>query len=274
MRLSLPVCAAAVALLACCPVVAGQTAESWFPVAPTLAEVEKLPAETRLRQQTALKSVWLERLIRARDEQHRVTRENVAASVLQAQQQGAPAAFVSMLRRLAAGNLPARQRHVLETAVQDLLGAYAVDAREMRFFVEGVPLTSEQLRDAVAWLPLEDLFNMPPSAEKAPASVEEAAGYYAEMVAARRALYVALRGVNDRASADAAAEALLPALRRYTAAVSLLMLTPEKHLRSVVGPRGLATVLQVEDGSRERSRLMEHEWYGSHRLQVIDILIH
>ncbi len=249
-----------------------QGGDGGLPRPPTPAEVAEVPAETRLRQQSALKAVWLERLIRARGERHRVSRENAAAAVLQAQSLGAPAAFVAMLRRQAVGNLSPRERHVLDSSQLALLSAYGVDAREMRFFVEGSTLSVEQLRDVVAWLPLEALFNAFPAEEAITA--EAASRAYGEFLAVRRELAAALQPVSDLASADAAAASLLPALQRYHAALRVLLQTPPAVRAAALAPHAREEAAVNAAADSALSRLRENGWFGSYRLETLVELLH
>ncbi len=250
-----------------------QGREGGLPRPPTAAEVAGMPAEVRLRQQVALKAVWLERLIRAREERHRVSRENAAASVQQAQRLGAPAGFVSMLRLQAQGNLSPRERYELEAAQQAMLAAYGVDAREMRFYVEGSELTAEQLREVAAWLPLQAFFNQLPTEAEAPADEQAVASCYADFLAAHRELAAALAQVSDRSSADAAAEALLPTLERYHSALRQLQVVPPA-LRAEAQRLHARDAESVAAATRkERARLQENAWYGSSRLQSLNELL-
>ncbi len=245
-----------------------------LPLPPSPAEVAALDAPTRMREQAALKAVWLERLIRAREERHRISRENLSHSALQAKQLGAPAVFVDLLRRQAAGGLPARQRHLLETAQQSVLSAYEVDDRELRYFVESCGLTAEQLRDVVAWLPLPTLFEAPIPAENAPVSPHDIGKNYVEFLAARRDIAAIWRGVTDLASADAAADALLPVLARHLSASRPLMAVPEAQRTAILAPYARFASPVMSACARERERLQEKSWYGSHRLQAVDYLLH
>ncbi len=265
--------AALAAWLACSPAVAQEGAGPSAQPEPE-PEGAALPVELRAQQQLALKTVWLERLIRAREERHRVTRENLSHCTVLALRLGAPAEFVNMLRRQAAGNLPARERHALESALQDLLAAYGVDARELRFFVEGSHLSAAQLRDVAGWLPLEGMFNIVDPAAEAPSSEEDVAAHYCELLAALRDVAVAWRGVVDLASANAAADALRPVLLRHQVALRPLLLAPPDMRAAAIAPYAADAAPVNEACNRERDRLQEHAWYGSHRLQLLDDLLH
>ncbi len=248
--------------------------EAGVPLPPAPAEVAALSFPTRLQEQSALKAVWLERLIRAREERNRVSRENLSHCMMAAQRLGAPAAFVEMLRRQAAGALPNRERYLLERAQQELLSAYGVDARELRFFVEGCGLSATQLREVALWLPLPALFNvLPPAGEEL--SSRSLAMNYVEMMAARRDLAAVWRSATDAASAAAAAEASLPLLLRCLSALRVLQSVPdEAQLSGAVAPyAGIAAVVD-EAYTRERDRLRRNAWFGSPRLQVLDYLLH
>ncbi len=245
-----------------------------LPMPPSPAEVAELPASTRMQEQAALKSVWMERLIRAREERNRVSRESLSRSVVLARKAGAPAAFVDLLRRQSAGMLPAQERYLLDSAQQTLLASYGVDAREMRFFVEASELSPEQLRDVAAWLPLPALFNAPAEGGQPPASPRELGANFVEYLAVRRDLGAVWQGVRDRESADAAADALLSALVRHVSAMRPLMAVPEEQRATALAPYAKFASVVNAASVRERARLQEHGWYGSHRLQALDYLLH
>ncbi len=245
-----------------------------LPLPPSPAEVAHLTAPARMQEQAAMKAVWLERLIRAREERHRITRENLAHSALQAQKLGAPSVFVDLLRRQAAGGMPARQRHLLETAQQAMFTAYEVDSRELRYFVESCGLSAEQLRDVAAWLPLPALFETPLPASAAPVSPHDIGKNYVEFLAVRRDIAAIWKGVTDLATADAAADALLPVLVRHLSASRPLMAVSEEQRRAVLAPYARFASPVMSACSRERKRLQEQAWYGSHRLQAVDYLLH
>ncbi len=260
-----------VALLVLSPAMAQKEAGA-LPEAPTAVEVAELSPELRLQQQVALKAVWLERLIRAREERNRVTRENLSRCALLAQKEGAPASFVKMLRTQASGALSYRERHQLDMAQQDLLAAYGVDAREMRFFVEGAELSNEQLRDVAAWLPLASLFNLPATAEEAASA--DLGQSYASLLAGLRELAAVWEGVTDTASADAAADALLPVLERHLTALRPLLVVSDAQRDAAIAPYAAEAAMVNEVCNRARARMLEHAWFGSLRLQVLDYLFH
>ncbi len=249
--------------------------EAGVPLPPAPAEVEARSFLTRLQEQSALKAVWLERLIRAREERNRVSRENLSRCAMLARRLGAPAVFAEMLRRQAAGALPNRERYLLERAQQEFLSAYGVDARELRFFVEGCGLSPAQLREVAAWLPLPALFNELPAAAGEELSSRSLAMNYVELMAARRDLAAVWRSATDAASAEAAAEASLPLLARCLSAMRVLQSVPDEvPLSSAVAPYAGIAALVDEAYARERDRLRRNAWFGSPRLQVLEYFLH
>ncbi len=243
-----------------------------MPLPPSPAEVVALPPLRRLQEQSALKAVWLERLTGALAERNRVSRENLSRSLRLAEKLGAPAAFVELLRRQAAGGLTSRERYVLDSAQQALLAAYGVSELDLRFYVEGCGLAPEALREVSAWLPLPALFNVPASTADSPVSARELGADYVELLAVRRDLAAVWRGVSDRASADAAAEVLLPALARYHSALRSLLTVPEPRLSSAIAPYARYAAPVNAAFARERARLLEQGWFDSPRLQALDYL--
>ncbi len=244
-----------------------------LPLPPSPAEVAALSAPRRMQVQAVLKSIWLERLIRAREERNRVTRENLAACARMAAQLGAPEVFTDSFRRLSAGDLPARERYLLGDSQQRVLEAYGVDARELRYFVEASGLSPEQLREVVAWLPLPGLFDVAPGAQVL--SPREVGEHYVALLAVRRDLAAVWKGVHDRESADAAAEALLPVLLRHLSAMRPLMAVPmEARAPELLAPYMRFAAPVNAACARERARLQEVGFYGSARLQALDYLLH
>ncbi len=273
MRSFLPVRALGLALL----VLAPATAQEAAAVQPPALATEVLPApsaELRRQHQLALKTVWLERLIRAREERHRITRENMSQSLLLAQKMGAPAAFVDSFRRLVAGNASPSERHELELAQQDMLAACGVDARELRFFVEGCGLTPAQLREVAAWLPLHALFNRTQALESPPASAEEVQLCLQDWLSSLRELTRILPTVVDTATADAAAEVLLPPLERFHSAMLALLAVPEDLRVAALAPHAAELAELSAADTRERTRLQEAAFFDSPRLLVLDYLFH
>ncbi len=271
MRLNLPARVALVALLLSFPAM-GQGEAAAVPHPPSAEVLAQLEPARLEKEQVALKEVWLSRLICAREERNRITRENVADSALLALKLGAPEGFAASLRRVAVGNLSPRERYEQENCQQAFLDAYGVDAREMRFFVEACGLTPAELREVVAWLPLASLFNLP-SVPAEELSVERLRSDFVATLAAHRDAAQLLRPVVDRASADAAAEALLPVLLRAQAALPSLVCASEELRRPALAPlSGVATL--VEDAfARECERVKQAQWYGSARLQALDYLL-
>ncbi len=244
-----------------------------LPLPPTPAEVAALPVSQRLHEQLALKKVWLQRLIRAREERNRVSRENMAQSALLAHKLGTPAAFADMLSLQASGKLSPRARHLVDDALQSTLAAYGVDARELRYFVEACDLSPEQLRDVVAWLPLPTLFNSMPAVGSSVTSARLSSDFAAEL-AARQEVTVAFRSIHDRASADAAAAALLPALACHMSALPTLLAASNAQRVTVLAPYARYASPVESEWMHERERVQGHVFYGSHRLQALDYFLH
>ncbi len=249
--------------------------DAQLPLPPSPADVAALSARQRLQEETAIKTVWMERLIRAREQRNRITPENIARVAGLAQAMGAPDAFTEALRRQVAGDVSAVERHLLELALQWVLESYGVNAREMRFFVEGCGLTPAQLREVVAWLPLAALFRLPAAKGQGRAALASSQGaeYVASLVALRDSTQV-LRSVSDRETADAAAEALLPILLCSLSARESLMAAPPHEREELEAPYAPFARPVNEAAARERSRLEKQRWFGSPRLQALDYLLH
>ncbi len=241
---------------------------------PSAAEVASLPVLQRRQEQEALKAAWLERLIRAREQRNRITPENLAAASLKAQRLGAPAPFVDSLRRQSEQGLSPTERHLQERFQQEMMNAYRVDAREMRFFVEGCGLNPAQLREVADWLPLPALFNSVGLSAGERVSAARLGADYVAYLAVCRDVAPILRSVNDRASADAAADAMLPLLLQFLTTRDSLLGAPEAFRRSVLAPYARFAAPVEEARRREQLRVMQQSWYGSSRLQAVNCLLH
>ncbi len=240
-----------------------------MPLPPSPAEVAAMPAVRRLQEQVALKKVWLERLIRAQEERNRVTPENHARAALMARRHGAPAEFVEAMERQAAGAMPPRLRYVTEASVQEMLASYGVDELAIRLFVEGAALPPAQLREVAARLPLPALFNLPdPGLDSL--SPQTLSQRYVEFLALRRDVAAAWRGVVDYATAEAAAETLLPLLARYMAVMEVMLAASEEARATALAPYARYAFPVNEACAREGARLREKKWFGSARLQALD----
>ncbi len=243
-----------------------------LPLPPSPAEVAALPAAERLRHQAALKQVLLRRMARALGEHSRVTRENHAEAAALAKKLGAPGVFEALLRSQTAG-LPLRDRYLAEQAESCLLAAYGVDARELRFFVEGCGLSAQQLKELASWLPLPTLFNLLPPQQVGLVSTAQRHQDYLAEVWVRRDLAAIAKEIHDRKSADTAADAMLPALLRHVSALPGLLSGPPPPA-SVLTLYGLHARAAYEQWVLERTRLVEQKFFGSPRLQALDYLLH
>ncbi len=251
-----------------------EIAAAGLPLPPTPAEVAALPPAVRLRHQAALKAALLHRATRALGERHRITRENRLATAALACTLGAPAAFVQLLDARQSAD-SARTRQLAELAEDELCTAYGVDSREIRFFVEGSCLSAAELHELRSWLPLPALFNLLPAEGSGKGlSAARLRADYVEELSLRRELAALAAPIRDRATADAAAEAMLPLLLRHTTTRPSLMAAPPALAEAVIAPLSPYAAPVGRLWERERTRLIDNDFFGSPKLRALDYLLH
>lgn len=250
-------------------------AEQGAPLPPTPLQVRALPPLLFAQQQAAVKETLLLRwcLIRAAHHRSDARIEEQCAGLARAAE--APEPLADIFQRFADGTLTSVEAHAWNAATEQLMEAYRVDALAVRLLAEQLDIPAEQVADAVAdlsgYLPWADAFNalplQPPSAAEMLADCRCMERDYAELAC----LYA---GVQDKESAEHAAEAGLPALRRLLTTARTLFalqqaatqLTPEQ---SDALKRANAAYAEL---NAERSRLRQHAYFGSLRLHALDVL--
>ncbi len=239
------------------------------PLPPARADVAALPAAEFVRQQTAIKRVLLARSVRAYAERKRVTDENLLACARLAEQLQAPQEFTLYLRLLASDALGNRQRYLVQSALDALLQAYLVDDLQIRYLVECSAISEQDVDALLAWLPLQPFFNMV-HVEKDVAALESdfllLHGVYSRLI-------TAYASIQDKESADAVAEAALRELILHESTAYTRLHAPAR-LKARVAPH-LSSMLVRPSVSlqHERLRLREHNYFGSLRLRLFDLLL-
>ncbi len=246
-------------------------AELWqagLPLPPSPAECEALPARQFQQEQLAMKRVWLMRVLRARAERNRVSRQNWRGCAAQAREWGAPAVFAELLERRASDSLSRAQCYLVETALDHMLALYRVDALEIRYFVESSALPPDMAE--ADWFPLSLLFNTVPPAGL---SSEAVGAHDLALLSALSELALLYSSVQDAASADAAAAAMPPLLARFRSASRALGYAPDE-LRLHVRSRYAALAGRAEGAwLAQRRRVAEADYFGSARLRALDFFM-
>ncbi len=245
--------------------------ELGLPLLNTTEEVEALPAESRETQATAIKRVLLEQMLRARDEHHRISAENLAAGARRARELAAPEVFALYLQLEAAGQLAPRARYTVREATRRVCEDYRVDTLSMRYFVEGSHLAADDVRAALEWLPLAGLFNLTKNSELTPQRLS--ADYSLAFLLVAEMADV-LSAVQNREQADAAVGRLLPLLAPYAGT------SPSRHLehpspeQQMVQQRHADRLQMVYPAyAAQRRRLREANYYDSVPLRILDLLL-
>ncbi|MBR5522127.1 MAG: hypothetical protein IKV82_01470 [Akkermansia sp.] len=240
-----------------------------LPLPPSRIDVAAMPATEFVRQQSAIKQVLLARGVRAYAERKRVTDENLLACARLAEQLQAPREFSLYLRLLASDELGSRQRYLVQSALDALLQAYLVDELQMRYLVEYSALTGDEVDAVLAWLPLQPFFNMVPVGQGEAAMAAD----YHLLHGVYTRLTTAYASVQDKESADAVADTALRELILHESTAYTRLHAPA-HLKARLSPhlgnRLLQPALSLQ---QERLRLREHNYFGSLRLRLFDLLL-
>lgn len=244
--------------------------EPALPALPTRAEVLALPAEAQIAARESVKMVMLHRTLRRKDDAARLTAANAAACLELAKKLHAPEPLTRMLELEASGRLSGRELHDYRTAFNRLVAAYGVDAVQMRLYAESQNYPTPDILKVLESMPLQGAFNLVPQVTMDDATVEAQMTTLGRVYARVAEVYA---GVQSRAQADAAAEALFPLLAEYdtTSPLRLLLMRTKDPLRlpafaRVVHP-AIAPLVE------QRRRLLETDYYGSHRLSTLDFLL-
>lgn len=231
---------------------------------------EALSDEVREAQRDAVKRVMLERMIRLKEDRHRLTPDNSAHCARMAHELGAPAAFVHLLEREAGHPPVGRDYYAHMNEMTRLLDIYGVDELQIRIFAEDMKCGGKEARSIAAWLPLKDVFLLVSNEvtlreNEVRSQLETLREVYARMADV-------YGGIKNRAGADAAAEELLPLLEqiRPTAALRAALSRLDKdsvplYVR-IVGPARKRLI-------EYRTYLQESNYFGSHRLAALDSLL-
>ena len=260
-----------VMLSAACAVGAQEPAPetSPYPAPPTPQQLQAMPAEQLEAARCAMKRVLLLSALYLTQDRHRTTPEHAAECLALARRLQAPAEYVQLLEVTAQGDLGGQAHYLHRSALRNVVAAYGVDAVAVRLLAETVHCTAQQARELDEWLPMRHVFNLVPDADLTSEDMNK-------QLSALRTLFERMSEqyakVTDRASADAAAEALLDALQ-YVSQSSYIRLIVNKQ-RSTDFP-GYARIVGEAAGQlrKHRVRLLEASFYGSFKLAALDELL-
>lgn len=244
--------------------------EYGLPLLNTPEEVEALPPALREAHAVAIKKVLLQQMVRAREERHRVTTENLEFCAGLARELEAPEVFALYLQLEAAGQLSPRAGYVVREALNLLYESYRVDALALRYFVEGSHLSAEELLEAAEWLPLAGLFNL---TKKSELTAEKQEADFADYVTLSTEISAVLASVQSGEQADAAVEKLLPLLVRYAATAGTRHFSEPEQQRLLLQHFGEQLNRVYPVFVSQRKRLREANFYDSVRLRIVDYLL-
>lgn len=246
-------------------------AEEGLPLPPTEEQVRALPLLVFAQQQAAIKETLLLRWALICQARHRSDAEVETASAGLARECEAPALLAEIYQRFADGGLTRRQAYAWNNLLAQLLRLYRTDELSVRLLAETTELAPEQAVPLAAFLPLADAFNTlplrPPTATEMLADLRLMQRDYA-------ALAEIYAGVQDKESAEAAAEAARPVVQR--------LLTTNRTLYRLRDPQTLLTPEQSDAMkaanesyarlNEQRTRLQQTRFEGCLRLWALDIL--
>lgn len=241
-----------------------------LPLINTAAEVAALPAELRSRHAVGIKLALLAQMVQAREERHRITSENYAATARRAMEQGAPTSFALYMKLLADGRLSSRERYTVREALNCLYRDYRINVLEMRLFVETSHLAADDLLAMGDWLPLDSAFNL---AMPGDCTDEELERQYKDLGLLTSELAAVYAKIQSPGQAESAVAQLLPLLKRHVATLPVRTLVSPAQLQQLQTRYGLLL--------RGRSLLNEHQrrvrqanYYDSVKLRILDTLLH
>lgn len=236
---------------------------------PTAGEIAQLPPATFNAHNRAIKHVLLTQILRAKEENRRITPDNLAACAQLARQLEAPASFSQLLLLEANDQLTARERHDIQSKLTELYKAYRIDETSLRYYVEGSHLPADALKDAFTWLPIESLFNRLPLQKPSFTQMESDYIELGRIAGERSRIYSQIRNTEQ---ADAAAFALVPLLARHEATLATRLMAEETDQKNLKSRYGLITKTIMQQLKPERERLQRENYYDSIRLRAIDYL--
>lgn len=243
--------------------------EYGLPLINTTGEIESLPSELRGKRATGMKRALLEQMVKAREERHRISSENYAATARRAQELGAPTSFALYMKLLAEGQLSSRERYTVREALNSLYRDYRVNVLELRLFVETSNLDAADLLTMGDWLPMEKLFNL---VKPGDSTEPELAQQYRDLGVLTLELADIYAGIQNSAQAERAVAQLLPLLQRYVATLPLRELVSPVQLQQFQARYGLlyGAVSQLD---AQRLRVRQANYYDSVKLRIIDTLL-
>ncbi len=221
-------------------------------------------------EKCAIKRVLLLSMMHLVRERHVLPAQYAAECVAMAKRLQAPPAFITCYEAGNSGKLGGRAHYDNHRTMKALLIKYGIDELAIRLLAEDVHCTLQQARELADWLPVQFLFNLIPPQHHI--SREE----FDRQLAALSRLYSQAADeyakVSDRASADAAADALLTSLPilAETQDVRIFM----SKLRDADRDAFLHALGPVaKQLSNLRVKLVESNFFGSVKLAMIDALI-
>lgn len=239
---------------------------------PTPALVEQTPqlsSEEQAATREAVKQVMLARTMRLKEEDARLTAENMTEGLALAEKLHAPQPFVRLLQSEASGALTASKRHELRRELQSTVAAYGVDVLQMRLFVEWMPFPAKEVRATLEWLPKADLFNLVAKETRLDV-LEEQLTVLCGVVHRMNEVYEC---VTNREQADAAAEKLTELLHEFESTAPVRMALLDASSRQLEASHRRIVGAEADRLAELRRRLRETGYFNSPRLAALDYLL-
>lgn len=246
-------------------------AEAGLPLPPTMEQMHALPPLVFAQQQAAIKETLLLRWALIRQAGHRSNADVETASAGLARAAEAPELLAEIFQHFADGNLSRVEEHDWLNLLKEFLMAYRTDELAVRLLVQEADLTPDDALALAPFLPLADAFNTIPLRPPSEAQVLADLQLMQREYAALAALYAE---VQDKETAELAAERALPIVQRLlTAAPTYFHL---KQPQTVLNPAQNAALKAANESyaalNAQRTRLQETHFASSVRLRALDIL--
>lgn len=260
--------AAAAALMGIQPY--AEAAEQGWRLPPTEQDVQALSPLEYKAQRTALKRLLLLRCAKAYRAAGRETDADLRACSRYARKTGAPQPAAFLLELMADESTGVRQRYTAARCLSVPEQLFRVDALMVRYFTECAGVDEKVFAVAADWLPWDACFNMVPKRGTSPLSAAADCRYLASWYAEVAAKYAE---VNDTATADAAADALVGELPAYDTTAYTRLYADVHELAALQQQLDIPLNAVASEVAEQRKRLRDNGFFGSVKLRMFDFLL-
>lgn len=244
--------------------------EAGVPLPPTPEEARASAGYRYGLERLALKRAMVFRTSCAKAERNRITPENNRATAALARQLGAPELFAQYLELLASDTISRRQTYAVQRALSSLLRySYGIDALQIRLLSESLELPQKQHTPYMLQMPLGGLYDFVSESDMKREMLMQDMQLITQIL---RLVHAELLKVHDRASADAAADALQSYILLWSTTSSGRGLLRNGNITLSPAEKLSLQLLESTAASLYSTRraLFEAEWYDSASLRSVD----